>query len=205
MDVILEMLRRHTVKGGVGRIVDYHGPGLAHLSAMDRSSRQERVYTKRAAMVASAWVRLLPRTGSALAPCLGTSRGALGRGEDGVYLVSPETAAASALAGTITDPRTLDMPFPRIQDPIEYSVNTRMLTPPLMLAEAWKVELVRGPNIAKLPALDPLPETIEVPVLLRIGDDISTDETLRAGGEVLPYRSNIPKISEFAFDRIHRT
>ena len=71
--------------------------------------------------------------------------------------------------------------------------------------EAAKVELVKGPNIASLPDLDPLPDRLDLPVLLKVGDDISTDEILRAGAEVLPYRSNIPRIAEFTYDIVDAT
>lgn len=123
-----------------------------------------------------------------------------GTKEDAVFLCSPETAAASALTGVITDPRTMEFDYPRVEYPKVRSINTEMLTPPLPLEQAKKVQLVKGPNIQPLPELDPLPDHIEVPVLLKVGDNISTDEILPAGARILPYRSNIPKISEFTFE-----
>ncbi len=131
--------------------------------------------------------------------------GRSGTREDKVYLVSPETAAASALMGVITDPRDLKMEYPRVQDPENPELNTEMLVPPLDPEEASQIQLEKGPNIASLPEFDPLPDELEIPVLLQAADDISTDEILPAGTRVLPYRSNIPKISEFAFDRIDST
>ena len=131
--------------------------------------------------------------------------GRSGTREDRVHLVSPETAAASALAGVITDPRDLDMPYPRIADPSAPLLNTAMLIPPLPPADAAGVQLERGPNIAPLPAFDALPDQLSIPVLLKAGDDLSTDEIMPAGARVLPYRSNIPKISEFTFDMVDQS
>lgn len=131
--------------------------------------------------------------------------GRSGTREDQVHLVSPETAAASALLGVITDPRDLDMPYPRIGDPSTPLLNTAMLVPPLPPDEARQVPLERGPNIAPLPALDALPDQLSLPVLLKVGDDLSTDEIMPAGARVLPYRSNIPRISEFCFDMVDQS
>ena len=128
--------------------------------------------------------------------------GRSGTKEDSVFLCSPETATASALAGRITDPRDLGMPYPTIQPPERQILNLEMLIAPLPVEQARQVELIKGPNIATLPELDPLPDSLELPVLLKVGDDISTDEIMPAGGRVLPFRSNIPKISEFVFEVI---
>jgi aconitate hydratase len=129
--------------------------------------------------------------------------GRSGTKEDQVYLCSPETAVASALAGVITDPRSLGMKYPRFMEPERLVVNTDMLVPPAQDGE--KVQLEKGPNIAPLPPFDPLPDSIEGPVLLRVGDNISTDEIMPAGEQVLPYRSNIPAISKFVFAQIDET
>jgi aconitate hydratase len=126
--------------------------------------------------------------------------GRSGTKEDMVYLCSPETATASALTGVITDPRTLGIPYPRVKMPRKRIINLDMLTQPLPEEEAQKVEIVRGPNIQSLPSLDILAERLELPVLLKLGDDISTDEIMPAGARVLPYRSNIPKMSEYVFE-----
>ena len=342
-DVILEMLRRHGVKGGVNRIIEYHGPGLAGLTAMDRhvianmgaelgatttvfpADDQVRTFL-RAEQREDDFVELvadddasyditetidlstlepliaLPSSpgnvqpvhevagrdvqqvvvGSSANPglrdfavvaaivhgrqahpgvsfdinptsrqilqdltkmggtfdliaagarlhqsgcmgCIGMGQapavggnslrtfprnfpGRSGTTEDSVYLCSPETAAAAALTGRITDPRELPglfgIDYPRIELPDRSSVNTAMLEPPLPVAEAGQVDLVKGPNISSLPDFGPLPERIEAPVALKVGDDVSTDEILPAGARVLPYRSNIPRLAEFTFGQL---
>ncbi|MFW5947259.1 MAG: aconitate hydratase, partial [Gemmatimonadota bacterium] len=129
--------------------------------------------------------------------------GRSGTKEDRVFLCSPETATASALRGVITDPRELDMPCPRVPEPVERARwDDRLLVEPPPPREARTVTLKKGPNIITLPELDPLPDTLEVPVLLKVGDNISTDEIMPAGAEILPYRSNIPKISEYVFNPV---
>jgi aconitate hydratase len=341
-DVILEMLRRHDVKGGVNSVIEYYGPGLKNLSAMDRHvianmgaelgatgtvfpSDKETLKFMKSQAREEDWVELsadkgakydiydeidlselepliaLPSSPGKVVPvsdvvgrelyqayigssanpgyrdfaisamitkgqrihpnvsydinpttrtgleelaneghladlvhagarihqagcngCIGmgqapaTGRNSLRTGprnfpgrsgtkEDSVYLCSPEVASASALKGVITDPRTLGIPYPKCKEPRKRVLNRDLLQAPIPLAQAQKVKLVKGPNIASLPEIPPLRKDIKIPILLKMGDNISTDEIMPAGARVLPYRSNIPKISEFSFDIIDDT
>jgi aconitate hydratase len=339
-DVILEMLRRYGVKGGVGKIVEYYGPGVKHLSATDRetignmgaelgatssifpSDENTRAYLE-AQGRGRAWLELAPDEGAAydeyaeidlstLEPliacpsspgnvvpvrkvaglkvdqvivgssvnssfrdlmvaakmlegrhchpetslnvnpgsrqvlenivaqsgaislmragariheagclgCIGMGQapgtgqvslrtfprnfpGRSGTKDDRVYLCSPETSVAAALKGVITDPRDLakEMAYPRIQDPAKYSIDeTSILFP---TAELHKTTVVRGPNIKPLPQLDPLPESLEAEVVLKVGDNISTDTIMPAGNKILPLRSNIEALSGFMYSPIN--
>ncbi len=128
--------------------------------------------------------------------------GRSGTKEDSVYLCSPEIATASALNGVITDPRELGMDYPKIKKPKKRILNNEIMQAPLLLEASRKVKLVKGPNIVSIPELLPLPKDLKLTVLLKVGDNISTDEILPAGVRVLPYRSNIPKISEFVFNNV---
>jgi aconitate hydratase len=341
-DIILELLRRHTVKGGLGHIIEYYGPGLEELSAMDRhvianmgaelgatstvfpSDGAVREFMRQQER-GEDWVELLadpdatydrideidlstlepliakPNSPDAVVPvrelagmpiyqsyigssanpgyrdfaivaqmvkgrrapgnvsldinptsrqlleelvaegevshlihagarlhqagcngCIGMGQapatgkvslrtvprnfpGRSGTLDDQVYLCSPETAAASALTGVITDPRDLGIPYPKVKIPKKRILNKDMLVPPLPEEEATRVELVKGPNIQALPPMDVLPDRLEMPILLKVGDNISTDEIMPAGARVLPFRSNIPKISEFVFENVDPT
>jgi len=119
-----------------------------------------------------------------------------------VYLASVETCVATAIKGVITDPRDLGIPFPQVKAPQKFLVNDTLLVPPPKEADAGKIEVTRGPNIAKLPDFTPMPDVLAKKVLLKVGDNISTDHIMPAGATILRYRSNIPKISEFVFSRV---
>jgi aconitate hydratase len=115
----------------------------------------------------------------------------------GVYLASPEVCAATALAGAIADPRTLGE-APPVDEPANFTIDDSMILQPAASSEA--VEVVRGPNIKPVPTRGPLAEVIEVPVLLKVGDNITTDHISPAGARYLPLRSNVPALSEHVFE-----
>ena len=340
-DVILEMLRRHSVKGGVGKIIEYYGPGIATLSATDRATignmgaelgATTSVFPSdehtRAFLLAQgrgdAWVELAPDPdatydeydeidlstvepliacpsspdnvarvadiaglkvdqvivgssvnssfrdlmtvcrildGRHVAPqlsfnvnpgsrqvlenvaaeggimmlllagaqihqpgclgCIGMGQapgtgqvslrtfprnfpGRSGTKDDRVYLCSPETAAAAGLFGVVTDPRELGklMAWPAVQNPDQYLLDDSSVIFPLPADEARTVEIVTGPNIVPFPDFEELPEDLSAEVTLNVGDNISTDTIMPAGNKVLPFRSNIPAISQFVYEQL---
>ncbi len=127
--------------------------------------------------------------------------GRSGTRNDQVYLCSPEVAVASAISGRITDPRELG-DYPQIILPERYLPGDQRIEPPLAGEEAGTVEIVRGPNIAPFPEMDAPEETWQGRVLLKVGDNITTDHIMPAGAKILPLRSNIPAISEYVFNSV---
>ena len=115
-----------------------------------------------------------------------------------IYLVSPETAAISAITGVFTDPRTLG-DAADITLPEKFTINDNMIVPPADEKDMDSIEVLRGPNIKPFPVSEPLAETIDAKCSLKVGDNITTDHIMPAGAKILPLRSNIPKISEFCF------
>lgn len=152
---------------------------------------------------------------SACGPCIGMGQSPNSKGislrtfnrnfegrsgtKDGqIYLVSPEVAAASAVAGVLTDPRTLGE-MPNIELPKEFLINDNMIVPPADEKDMDSVEILRGPNIKPFPTTTPLDDKIECKCSLKVGDNITTDHIMPAGAKILPLRSNIPEISKHCF------
>ena len=149
--------------------------------------------------------------GMGQAPATGTNslrtfprnfKGRSGTRDDHVYLCSPETAAASALVGHIADPRELGK-APRIELPQRFAYRDEWFLLPD--EHAASTEIVRGPNIKPFPQMEPLPESLDAEVIIKVGDNVSTDSIMPAGNRVLPYRSNIPAISRFVFDDVDQS
>lgn len=152
---------------------------------------------------------------SACGPCIGMGQSPNSKGislrtfnrnfegrsgtKDGqIYLVSPELAAASALTGVLTDPRTLGN-MPKFKMPKYFDINDNMVVPPVPAEDMDKVEVLRGPNIKPFPVAEPMAQTIEAKCGLKVGDNITTDHIMPAGAKILPLRSNIPEISKHCF------
>ena len=124
--------------------------------------------------------------------------GRSGTADGQVYLVSPETAVAAALTGEITDPQLLGE-MPAIAFPDAFRIDDSAVLPPADEAEAASVEVLRGPNIKEFPQSHPQTDSLSAPLVLKVGDNITTDHIMPAGAKILPYRSNIPHLSQFCF------
>jgi aconitate hydratase len=132
-------------------------------------------------------------------------KGRSGQRDDEVYLSSSEVAAASAVAGVITDPRTLGLRAPAQEEPRTLAQDNASLVPPAPEAEAASLRVIKGDNIVVIPLKGPLTPSLSGQVLIKLGDDISTDHIMPAGAQILRFRSNIPKLSEYVFNRVDPT
>ena len=124
--------------------------------------------------------------------------GRSGTADGQVYLVSPETAVAAALTGEITDPMLLGK-MPEVSMPKAFKIDDSAVIPPASLEEAKDLPILRGPNIKPFPDSKPLEDSLSAPLVLKVGDNITTDHIMPAGAKILPYRSNIPHLSQYCF------
>lgn len=203
MKRVAEILKGKTIHPNVSLVISCGSRQVLEMLARDGALAE----------LISAGARILE---SACGPCIGMGQapksgavslrtfnrnfeGRSGTKDAFVYLVSPETAAASALTGKITDPRTLGLYIP-VSQPIKYLLDDRLILPPLKTPA--EVEVVRGPNIKPVPLGEPLLDQLRLPVVIKVGDNITTDHIMPAGAKILPLRSNIPAISEYVFNSI---
>lgn len=199
---VASMLKGKTVNAGVSLTISPGSRQVFHMLAANGSL----------ADMINAGARVLE---CACGPCIGMGQspnsagvslrtfnrnflGRSGTADAQVYLVSPETAAASAVAGVLTDPRTLGKEKP-IATPEHFDIDDNMIILPASPEEASKVEILRGPNIKDFPKTSPLAADINAKALLKVGDNITTDHIMPAGAKILPFRSNIPYMSQFCF------
>ena len=129
--------------------------------------------------------------------------GRSGTADASIYLVSPETAAAAVITGRFTDPRDLGLPYPEVGMPAQYHVDDRLIIKPVTAADRTAVSISRGPNIGTPPQSSPLPDKLAGEVTIKVGDKITTDHIMPAG-DLMKYRSNIPRYSDFVFTHMDR-
>ena len=158
-----------------------------------------RAFWKAPAAPASAWAKAPTPRGVSLRTFNRNFEGRSGTRDAGVYLVSPETAAVSCLTGYITDPTSVPAAA-SVAMPEAFPINDNMVDLPASEDEYESVEVLRGPNIKPLPVAQPLTDTMELPCLLKVGDNITTDHIMPAGSKILPYRSNIPHLANYCFE-----
>lgn len=182
------LLQRLMEEGDVGRLLAagarFHQPGCNGCIGMGQAPATDTLS-----------LRTVPRN----------FPGRSGTVEDQVALVSPETAAASALTGVVTDPRARAATIEPVTPPAHWPVDDALLEPPIPGTEAIEIALERGPNIQPLPEFEPLESTLELPVLVVLGNDVSTDEILPAGSRVLPDRSNLDRLARHTLAPIDPT
>jgi len=204
--VVAKMVRGRTIAEGVS--LDVNPSSRQVLTALIREGHLEHLVSCGARLHQTGCNGCI---GMGQAPAVGRNSlrtvprnfpGRSGTREDRVFLCSPETAAASALKGVITDPRTLDMAFPRLKEPEQMIVNSDLFIPPLPIAEARLKPLQKTDNTPTLPQLSPLDSTVDLPVILVTGDNISTDDIMPAGQRVMPYWSSIYASAPFTFEAI---
>ena len=149
-----------------------------------------------------------PCIGMGQSPCSGgislrtfnrNFEGRSGTADAGIYLVSPETAAVSAITGVLTNPVKANGPMPAFQMPSKFLVNDNLIELPATAEEADSVEIIYGPNIKEVPTGHELEDSVTTQIMLKVGDNITTDHIMPAGAKILPYRSNVPYLSKFCF------
>jgi len=207
MKAVASVLKENTVAEGVNLLINPGSKQVYEMLAKEKLT---------SGMIA-AGARMLE---ASCGPCIGMggapgsgqisvrsyNRNFMGRSgtkDASVYLASPVSCAVFAVKGEVLDPRDSGLKIRIVKEPSKYLINRNFLVPPK--ADATDIKVIKGPNIKEVPVKEPLQEQIEAEVLLKLGDNITTDDIMPAGSKVLPFRSNIPAISEFVFENIDKT